>query len=237
MENVRSAGVLRSTGVTPLHHYYGPLRLPNEPADGYLFPPTVFRPPCQEVVTPGRVSQVPRGSFDARHPLSPRVAHPLHVLVASRMVSGFAASGRLTTTTGLTRPKRVHAFALRLTSSPSRAPTARLPASPPSWLHGERAIAMISTSQLTRSTRLSLTDQKETKATKSESRARNGDEKRQGMMRIVSTAAGGFCPRGRSVKTAQALPSARWGIVHAFSWQRSTKQPSSICKAYLCASP
>ena len=47
----------------------------------------------------GRVSQVPRGSFVARRPLSPRVAHPLHVLVASRMVSGFAASGRLTATT------------------------------------------------------------------------------------------------------------------------------------------
>ncbi len=45
---------------------------------------------------------------------------------------------------------------LRLTSSPSRAPTTRLPASPPSRLHGERASAMVSTFQLTRSTRLSL---------------------------------------------------------------------------------
>ncbi len=87
-----------------------------------------------------------------------------------RMVSGFAASGRLTTTTGLTRPKRVHAFALRLTSSPSRTPTARLPTPPPSRLHGERAIAMVSTFQLTRSTRLSLTNQKQTKATKNSMR-------------------------------------------------------------------
>src|SRR5262249_48903043 len=47
-------------------------------------------------------------------------------------------------------------LALRLTSSPSRAPTTRLPASPPSRLHGERAIAMVSTFHLTRSTRLSL---------------------------------------------------------------------------------
>jgi hypothetical protein len=59
-ENVSSAGVLRSTGVTPLRRYYGPLRLPTESADGYLFPPPVFRTPCHEVVTPGRVSQVPR---------------------------------------------------------------------------------------------------------------------------------------------------------------------------------
>ena len=51
-------------------------------------------------------------------------------------------------------------LALRLTSSPSRAPTMRLPASPPSWLHGERASAMVSTFQLTRSTRLILTHQK-----------------------------------------------------------------------------
>ena len=99
METIRSAGVLRSTGVTPLHHYYDPLRLPAVSSDGYLFPPPVARPNAMEPVAHGRVSQVPRGSFDARCPLSPRVAHPLHVLVASRMVSGFAASGRLTTTT------------------------------------------------------------------------------------------------------------------------------------------
>jgi hypothetical protein len=45
-------------------------------------------------------------------------------------------------------------LALRLTSSPSRAPTARLPVPPPSRLHVERAIAMVSTFQLTRSTGL-----------------------------------------------------------------------------------
>jgi hypothetical protein len=50
---------------------------------------------------------------------------------------------------------------LRLTSSPSRAPTTWLPTPPPSQLHGERAIAMISTFQLTRSTRISLTDRRE----------------------------------------------------------------------------
>jgi hypothetical protein len=49
---------------------------------------------------------------------------------------------------------------LRLTSPPSRAPTTKLPASPPSRLHGERAIAMVSTFHLTRSTRLSLAHRK-----------------------------------------------------------------------------
>ncbi len=36
--NTSSAGLLRSTDVTPLHRYYEPLRLPIEPAGGYLFP-------------------------------------------------------------------------------------------------------------------------------------------------------------------------------------------------------
>src|SRR4051794_23444015 len=39
----------------------------------------------------------------------------------------------------------------------SQAPTARLPAPPLGQLHGERAISMVSTFQLTRSTRLNLT--------------------------------------------------------------------------------
>ncbi len=102
-----------------------------------------------------RVSQVPRRSVDARRPLAPRVVRPLHMLVTARPVSGFMIFGSLTTT------KKRHeaetgSLSLRLMSSPSRAPTTQLPTSPPSRLHGERAIAVGSTSQLTRSTRLSL---------------------------------------------------------------------------------
>jgi hypothetical protein len=48
-------------------------------------------------------------------------------------------------------------LALWLTSLPSQAPAGRLPAPPLSRLHGERAISMVSTFQLTRSTRLTLT--------------------------------------------------------------------------------
>ena len=76
---------------------------------------------------PEQVSQVPDRSVDARCPLPPRRARPLRVLVASRPVSGFTSSGRMATPTCVTRPKRVHAFALRLTSLSSRAPHPRSP--------------------------------------------------------------------------------------------------------------
>ncbi len=36
-----AVGALRSTGITPLLHYYGPLRLPARPSHGYVFPPNV----------------------------------------------------------------------------------------------------------------------------------------------------------------------------------------------------
>jgi hypothetical protein len=39
--NMLAAGALRSTGVTPLPRYYGPLRLPCRPGDGYVFPSPV----------------------------------------------------------------------------------------------------------------------------------------------------------------------------------------------------
>ena len=71
------------------------------------------------------------GSLDARRPQSPRRARPRHVLVSWWPVSGFTRSGRLATLgQGFTRPNRVHAFALRLTSSRPQASTARLPATP-----------------------------------------------------------------------------------------------------------
>ena len=53
-------------------------------------------------------------------------------------------------------------LSLRLTSSRSQAPTAWLPAPPLSQLHGERAISRVSSFQLTRSTRLTLTHPRRT---------------------------------------------------------------------------
>jgi hypothetical protein len=150
------AGALRSTGITPLPRYYGPLRLPTWPTGGYGFPSVVD----PDTGSPGRVSQVPDQSIDARCPVSPRRTRPMHLLVASRSMAGFTTFGRLAIPISVTRPKG--SLALRLTSSRSRAPTAESPRSPPSRLHGERASAMVSTFQLTRSTKLRLTHQRNT---------------------------------------------------------------------------
>jgi hypothetical protein len=94
-EGINPAGVLRSAGVTPFHRYYGPLRLPTGQDDGYWFPSSLDLSSYPDNRSPGRVSQVPCRSFDARCPVSPRGARPLHELVASRPISGFAFSGRL----------------------------------------------------------------------------------------------------------------------------------------------
>ena len=153
--NTLSAGLLGSTGITRLHGYYEPLRLPPEPRPGYLFPSRVGRRPTRRR-PPVRASQVPDCSVDIRRPLSPRGVRPLHMFVASRPISDFTPSGRMVT------PKRFHeaetgSLALRLTPLPSEAPSAGLLRHPLGQLHGERTISMISTFQLTRTIRLRLT--------------------------------------------------------------------------------
>ena len=127
-ENANLAGVLRSTGITPLPRYYGPLRLPTGPASGYVFPRAVEPSSGPEFGSPGRVSQVPRSI--CRHPPSsatpgsPAAALARCLAVGSRLrpfgkvghsqLLGFneAESGSL---------------ALRLTSSRSQASTGWLP--------------------------------------------------------------------------------------------------------------
>ena len=158
------AGPLRSTGITPLQRYYEPLRLPIEPPRGYGFPRLVDPwPMCQASLE--RVSQVPGDSVGIRCPLSPRRARPLQAFVASRSVTGFTLSGGLATLKCVTRPNRVHAFALRLMPLPSEAPTAGSLRQPLSRLHGERTTTMVSTFQLTRTVKLCLTHQEVTKET------------------------------------------------------------------------
>ena len=155
-----SAGALCSTGVTPLPRYYSPLRLPTEASDGYVFPPPVVTAPHPWVGTLGWVSQVPRSI--CRHPPSSTTPGS----PAAARARCFAAGCRL-------RPFRKvghsqllgfneaesGSLALRLTSPRSQASTGRLPITPLSRLHGERAIAMVSSFHLTRSTRLILTHQ------------------------------------------------------------------------------
>src|ERR1700689_190265 len=65
----------------------------------------------------------------------------------------------------VTRPYRVHAFALRLTPLPSEASTAGSLRQPLGRLHGERTTTMISTFQLTRTVKLCLTHQEQTEGT------------------------------------------------------------------------
>ena len=151
--NALLAEGLRSTGVTPLRRYYALLRLLTRPVVGYAFPPPVT-PDSPKPAWPDEVSQVPGWSVDARRPLSPRRARPMHALVASRSASGFTPFGRLAALTSVTRPKQVHACALRLTSPSHWASHDRSPRHTPARLHGERAITMISTFQLIRPTRL-----------------------------------------------------------------------------------
>jgi len=146
------AGALRSTGITPLPHYYGPLRLPTRPTGSYGFPSVVDPDPG----SPSRVSQVP--VLICRRLLS-RITPEDPTAACARC---FAADLRLHHTRkvghphcSISRPKG--SLAPRLTSSRSRAPTTRSPQSPPSRLHGERAISMVSTFQLTRSIELCLT--------------------------------------------------------------------------------
>ena len=78
---------------------------------------------------PSRVSQVPDCSVDARCPQPPRAARRLHTPVTSPPVRGFAFAK-----TGLHR--------------------AGYPNTMPAWLHGQQAITMISSFQLTRTIRL-----------------------------------------------------------------------------------
>ena len=58
-ESVNLAGALGSTGVTPLHSYYGPLRLPTWPTGGYGFPSIVDLWSHPDSRPPNRASQVP----------------------------------------------------------------------------------------------------------------------------------------------------------------------------------
>ena len=108
-----------------------------------------FRPP-------GRVSQVPR--LICRRPPSCITPGSPAAVYARCFANGFRfhPSGRLTAPI-CCNEAAMGSLALRLTPSPSQASTAWLPITPPSRLHGERAIPMVSTFQLTRSTRLSLT--------------------------------------------------------------------------------
>ena len=75
-------------------------------------------------------------------------------------MSGFTTSGRLAIPICVTRPNGFAFATADVFAFPGF--DDRVTPSPPGRLHGERAIAMVSTFQLTRSTKLRLTHQMDT---------------------------------------------------------------------------
>ena len=134
------------------------------PSDSCPGPTTVIhsRRRSQTALTsplpPEQVSQVPRQV--CRRPLSPTTpespAAASARCFAVRCQASPVREGWPLSKKGFTRPNRVHAFALRLTSPPSQASHPGSPRRTLSRIHGERAIPMVSTFQLTRPARLGL---------------------------------------------------------------------------------
>ena len=88
-----SPGPLRSTGVTPLHRYCGPIRLPIRPTSTVMDSRPVVRarpPPVWSL-------RFPDSSFRTRRPVRPRRARRLHTSAASPLVIGFVISDSLAT--------------------------------------------------------------------------------------------------------------------------------------------
>ena len=90
----------RSTGITPLPHYNGPLRLPPYQRIRLLIPATPPGYEPQHDGSPGFLDQ----SFATRHPLSPRQAEPVHALMSSRFVPASASPAAWPPATCVSRP-------------------------------------------------------------------------------------------------------------------------------------
>ena len=150
---------LRSTGITPLHHYYGPLRLPP------VTTPEVIDSPggLSAHPTSRRVSQVPGCSFRARRLLSPRRALPVLSTVPSRQVLASSYPTGWPPSTCVTRLNRVR---LRYGS---RVCLPRLrrrgyPRSPLGRLHVQRSIHMADSFHSARTAKLCLAHQRTQRA-------------------------------------------------------------------------
>jgi len=162
---------LRSTGVTPLPRYYGPLRLPVEAACRVMDSPAALRACPHLVGSPRFLGH----SFGMRPPQPPRLVSWMLSLVSSPRTAGFVISGRLTTSDWRNEAES-GSLSLGLTpllskgvlpSSPPSAkledrpaPRARLPSHKRPQLHVERAIDMANTFQLARMARLNLAHQR-----------------------------------------------------------------------------
>jgi hypothetical protein len=94
---------LRSTGITPLRRYYGPLRLPPATTSRVIDSPRGL----SALPTSRRVSQVPGCSVRARRLLSPRRILPVHSIIPSRPVLASPLSTGWPPLTCVTRLNRV----------------------------------------------------------------------------------------------------------------------------------
>ena len=111
---MREVRLLCSTGITPLPHYYEPVRLPAAADVKLWIPPRRCGPQGPHLAGSPRTLY---GSVGTRPPHSPRAARCVHLLITTASVAGFSTFGRLATAIGLTRPNRVRnrwarAFAL-----------------------------------------------------------------------------------------------------------------------------
>jgi len=93
--SVTTVRPLRSTGITPLPHYYGPLRLPSRTTSRFSIPEGVGGGPLLSSWT-AQVSARPDGPprfldrpVRTRRPLSPRGLRWVHAPVASPPIAGF----------------------------------------------------------------------------------------------------------------------------------------------------
>ncbi len=94
---------LRSTGITPLQHYYEPLRLPLATTREVIDSPEGLSAPP----TSRRVSQVPGCSSRARYLLPPRRALPLLAIIPSRQIPASSISTDWPLSIRVTRLNRV----------------------------------------------------------------------------------------------------------------------------------
>ncbi len=126
--NMHVAGPLRSTGITRCRHYYGPLRLPSRAARSVICSRDALKP---SVITTGYFapSGLPSSWLFFRRPPPPTTPDR----PTTARVCCFIVGNRLRHLwqvdrdhASVTRPNRVHAHALRLTSSPSRASSRRI---------------------------------------------------------------------------------------------------------------
>jgi hypothetical protein len=100
---------LRSTGITPLPRYYGPLRLPTRPPRRLCLPSVrwAFRPPCR--VSQALKREAPRLLFPrALSPTTPEGPMAAFACCFATGLSGFILVGGLATFVFLSRPNRVH---------------------------------------------------------------------------------------------------------------------------------